>query len=386
MDSFFENMQRRKVDMNSKPIITFKNVSKTYTLYKNDRARFKSLFIKPRNPVTHKALDNISFEIRRGEAVGIMGDNGGGKSTLLKHVTGVTFPDEGEIEVNGMVAALLELTAGFVLEMTGRENIRLKGYILGLNDDEIDEIEQNVVDFAELGVYIDQPVRTYSSGMKMRLGFAINVNISPDILVIDEALAVGDASFKAKCKAKIRQIIETGVTVLYVSHNATSVEEICERSIFLKKGKLMFDGPTREAHLIYLIDKRKSQIDKRKEKIAELNKVIESATDDMLLTTERESLEKHYEKIEEFKDAGGLKITVDKEGVRYEAYEPLTIDDIDDLDFMELEELSKGDLEDLLSKADKEDGFFRVHGQDRAHYGRVKAARLLPCLRASHQQ
>ena len=135
----------------------------------------------------------------------------------------------------------------------------------------------------------------------MRLGFAINVNISPDILVIDEALAVGDASFKAKCKAKIRQIIETGVTVLYVSHNATSVEEICERSIFLKKGKLMFDGPTREAHLIYLIDKRKSQIDKRKEKIAELNKVIESATDDMLLTTERESLEKHYEKIEEFK-------------------------------------------------------------------------------------
>ena len=179
MDSFFENMQRRKVDMNSKPIITFKNVSKTYTLYKNDRARFKSLFIKPRNPVTHKALDNISFEIRRGEAVGIMGDNGGGKSTLLKHVTGVTFPDEGEIEVNGMVAALLELTAGFVLEMTGRENIRLKGYILGLNDDEIDEIEQNVVDFAELGVYIDQPVRTYSSGMKMRLGFAINVTSHP---------------------------------------------------------------------------------------------------------------------------------------------------------------------------------------------------------------
>ncbi len=300
MDSFFQNMNRRKVDMNSEPIITFKNVSKTYTLYKNDRARFKSLFIKPKNPVTHKALDNISFEIRKGEAVGIMGDNGGGKSTLLKHVTGVTFPDEGEIKVNGMVAALLELTAGFVLEMTGRENIRLKGYILGLDDNEIDKIEENVVEFAELGVYIDQPVRTYSSGMKMRLGFAINVNISPDILVIDEALAVGDASFKAKCKAKIRQIIETGVTVLYVSHNATSVEEICERSIFLKKGKLIFDGPTREAHLIYLIDKRKSQIDKRMEKIKELDKVIAEASEDMLLTTERESLEKHYEKIREF--------------------------------------------------------------------------------------
>ena len=300
MDSFFQNMNRREIDMNSEPVIVFKNVSKTYTLYKNDRARFKAIFIKPKNPTTHKALDNISFEIRKGEAVGIMGDNGGGKSTLLKHVTGVTFQDEGEIKVNGMVAALLELTAGFVLEMTGRENIRLKGYILGLTDAEIDDIEHKVVEFAELGVYIDQPVRTYSSGMKMRLGFAINVNISPDILVIDEALAVGDASFKAKCKAKIRQIIETGVTVLYVSHNATSVEEICERSIFLKKGKLIFDGPTKEAHLIYLIDKRKSQIDKRMEKIEELKKVINEASADMLLTTERESLEKHYEKIDEF--------------------------------------------------------------------------------------
>lgn len=264
MDSFFENMQRRKVDMNSKPIITFKNVSKTYTLYKNDRARFKSLFIKPRNPVTHKALDNISFEIRRGEAVGIMGDNGGGKSTLLKHVTGVTFPDEGEIEVNGMVAALLELTAGFVLEMTGRENIRLKGYILGLNDDEIDEIEQNVVDFAELGVYIDQPVRTYSSGMKMRLGFAINVNIEPDVLVVDEALAVGDASFKRKCKDKIKEIMGNGTTVLYVSHSADSVREICPRSIYLRKGTVIYDGTTEDTLKVYQEYKESQKAKKKK--------------------------------------------------------------------------------------------------------------------------
>ena len=213
----------------SDTIITFKNVSKTYILYKNDQARFKALFIKPRNPKTNKALNNVSFEIKRGESVGIVGDNGAGKSTLLKMITGVAFPDEGEIIVDGKVAALLELTAGFSLEMTGRENIYLKGYILGLEDDYIKEIEENIIEFAQLGDYIDQPVRTYSSGMKMRLGFAINVNIEPDVLVVDEALAVGDASFKRKCKDKIKEIMGNGTTVLYVSHSADSVREICPR-------------------------------------------------------------------------------------------------------------------------------------------------------------
>lgn len=277
MSEFFDNMNRLEVDKTSKPVIKFSNVCKTYTLYKSDQERFRALFIKPRHPILHKALDHVSFEVHKGEAVGIMGDNGCGKSTLLKTVTGVTFPDEGDVYVQGMVAALLELTAGFSTEMTGRENIYLKGYILGLNDDEIKIIEENVVDFAELGEYIDQPVRTYSSGMKMRLGFAINVNISPDILVVDEALAVGDAAFKAKCKNKIREIIETGVTVLFVSHNAAQVEEICERSIYMKKGVVMFDGPTKETHLVYLVDKRTTQIKKLKKKIAKLEKLIETS-------------------------------------------------------------------------------------------------------------
>ena len=226
----------------AQPIITFKNVSKTYTLYKDDKARFKALFIKPKNAKTNKALNNVSMVINRGEAVGIVGDNGAGKSTLLKMITGVAFPDEGEIIVDGKVAALLELTAGFSMEMTGRENIYLKGYILGLNDEYIRTIEERVIDFAQLGDYIDQPVRTYSSGMRLRLGFAININIEPDILVVDEALAVGDASFKKKCKDKISEIIKSGVTVLYVSHNENSVAEVCNRAIFLKKGQLVFDG------------------------------------------------------------------------------------------------------------------------------------------------
>ena len=241
----------------AEPIINFKNVSKTYILYKNDQARFKALFIKPKNPKTNKALNNVSFEINRGESVGIVGDNGAGKSTLLKKITGVAFPDDGEITLNGKVAALLELTAGFSMEMTGRENIYLKGYILGLEDDYIKTIEENIIEFAELGDYIDQPVRTYSSGMKMRLGFAINVNIEPDVLVVDEALAVGDATFKKKCKNKIKEIISAGTTVLYVSHSAASVKEICPRSIFLKKGTVIFDGPTEETLKVYEESKKK---------------------------------------------------------------------------------------------------------------------------------
>ena len=241
----------------SEPIITFDNVTKEYTLYKNDQERFKALFFKNKKAKINIALKGISFSINRGEAVGLIGDNGAGKSTILKHITGVAFPTEGEVTVKGKVAALLELTAGFSMQMTGRENIYLKGYILGLTDTEIKRLEERIVEFAELGDYIDQPVRTYSSGMKMRLGFAINVNIEPDVLVIDEALSVGDATFKKKCKQKIADTIKSGVTVLYVSHNAESVRELCTRAIYLKKGELIYDGPVDEALRIYQEDKAK---------------------------------------------------------------------------------------------------------------------------------
>ena len=241
------------------PIISFKNVSKEYTLYKSDRERFKALFIKSKKAKINKALKDVSFEIGKGESVGLIGDNGAGKSTILKHITGVAFPTTGEVYVGGKVAALLELTAGFSMEMTGRENIYLKGYILGLTDKEIKRIEERIIEFAELGDYIDQPVRTYSSGMKLRLGFAINVNIEPDILVIDEALSVGDATFKKKCKQKIADTIKSGVTVLYVSHNAESVKELCERAIYLKKGQLIYDGSVDEAIKIYQEDKAKKK-------------------------------------------------------------------------------------------------------------------------------
>ncbi len=250
----------------SEAIISFKNVSKEYTLYRNDRERFRALFIKPKGAKINKALKNVTFDVHRGESIGIIGDNGAGKSTILKMITGVAFPSEGEVHVGGKVAALLELTAGFSTEMTGRENIYLKGYILGLKDAYIREIEERIIDFAQLGDYIDQPVRTYSSGMKMRLGFAINVNIDPDILVVDEALSVGDASFKLKCKEKINEIIQSGTTVLYVSHNPQSVTEICSRALYLHKGELRYDGDVKEAYAQYTAEKERVKAKREAEK------------------------------------------------------------------------------------------------------------------------
>ena len=264
--------------MEREPIIIFDNVTKEYTLYKNDQERFRALFVKPRHAKINKALNGVSFTINSGESVGIIGDNGAGKSTLLKMITGVTFPTEGEITVRGKVAALLELTAGFSTEMTGRENIYLKGYILGLQDSYIREIEERIIEFAQLGDYIDQPVRTYSSGMKMRLGFAININIDPDILVVDEALSVGDASFKQKCKDKINEIIAAGTTVLYVSHNSQSVGEICTRALYLRKGKLIYDGGVQEALDTYQAFNEEEKAKKEaKKKEEEAKKAAETA-------------------------------------------------------------------------------------------------------------
>ena len=226
-------------------IISFKHVSKIYTLYRSSREQFCALFYDSKKFHKHKALDDVSFDIKRGESVAILGRNGAGKSTVLKMITGVAYPTSGDIYVKGRVSALLELTAGFSADMTGRENIRFKCYVLGLKDAEINEIEKKAIEFADLGEYIDQPVRTYSSGMRIRLGFAININTNPDILVIDEALSVGDAAFKKKCKQKINELISRNITVLYVSHNK-DIQDFCQRCIYLQKGKVIFEGTMEE--------------------------------------------------------------------------------------------------------------------------------------------
>ena len=234
--------------MNNDVVISFQNVSKVYKLYSSNRARLLGIFVKKVPYKNKKAVDNVSFTVERGDSVALFGKNGAGKSTVLKMITGVTFPTTGDIKVNGRVSALLELTSGFDQEFSGRENIYLKGHILGLKDSEIKALEDTIIEFSELEDYIDQPVRTYSSGMKSRLGFAINVNIKPEILIVDEALSVGDAAFKNKCKEKINDIIKNdNVTLLFVTHQTAVAEEFCKRGIVMKDGKLLFDGEVAEA-------------------------------------------------------------------------------------------------------------------------------------------
>ncbi len=228
---------------NSEPVIVFDQVNKTYKLYKNEKLRLLGAFIKKIPYTKKRANKNICFSIQRGETVAIFGKNGAGKSTLLKMITQVIYPTSGRVTVNGRVSALLELTAGFDPEFTGRENIYLKGTLMGLTQAQVRSYEDAIVNFAQLGDYIDQPVRTYSSGMKARLGFSININIEPEILIIDEALSVGDAAFRKKCKAKIDEVTSSdNVTVLLVTHSTAQAKNICKRGIVLKDGAIIYDG------------------------------------------------------------------------------------------------------------------------------------------------
>ena len=234
--------------MEQEIVIKFDKVTKKYKLYKNDKKRLLGLIFKNVQCKENKAVNNVSFNIAKGECVALFGKNGAGKSTVLKLITGVTYPTEGKIEVNGRVSALLELTSGFDPEFTGRENIYLKGQILGIADKEIKELEESIIEFAELGDYIDQPVRTYSSGMKARLGFSISANINPEILIVDEALSVGDEAFRKKCVKKINEITKNkNVTLLFVTHSTSIAKDFCKRGMVMKKGKVIFDGEIDEA-------------------------------------------------------------------------------------------------------------------------------------------
>lgn len=236
----------------NKVVIEFKNVTKRYKLYKSDKQRLIAVFSKRVKYKEKLAVNDVSFQIRRGESVAFLGKNGAGKSTILKMMTEVAFPTSGEIMIDGRVSALLELSSGFDMEMTGRDNIYLKGQLYGLKNSEIAELEDTIVDFAELDEYIDQPVRTYSSGMRARLGFAVSINIKPEILIVDEALSVGDKEFRKKCRQKVNEIIEKdNVTLVFVTHSIGMAKEFCKRGIVMKKGKLVYDSDIDDAIKYY---------------------------------------------------------------------------------------------------------------------------------------
>ena len=237
----------------SEVAIRVDDVSKLYKLYDKPSDRLKESLGLTRKKLykEHYALHNVSFDVKRGETVGIIGTNGSGKSTILKIITGVLNPSGGHVEIDGRISALLELGAGFNMEYTGIENIYLNGTMIGFSREEIDAKMQDILDFADIGDFEHQPVKTYSSGMFVRLAFAVAINIDPEILIVDEALSVGDVFFQAKCYKKFEDFKKMGKTILFVSHDLGSISKYCDRVVLLNRGKKLAEGTPKEMVSMY---------------------------------------------------------------------------------------------------------------------------------------
>lgn len=226
------------------PAVRATNLTKHYAVYRRPADRLIEMVTRRSRHTTLAALDDVSFEVAEGETVGIIGQNGAGKSTMLKLLVGVTAPTSGTLSARGTIASILELGAGFHPEFSGRDNAALNAAILGLSADEVKRKLPAILEFSELGSFLDRPVKTYSSGMYMRLAFSVAVNVDPDILIIDEALAVGDGHFQKKCIDKIREFQERGKTILFCSHALYYITSICKRTLWLDKGRAMRFGPS----------------------------------------------------------------------------------------------------------------------------------------------
>lgn len=228
-------------------VIEIKKLTKEYKMYPNKRDRLlEAVFPSMNRHEIFRALDEIELEVKRGEILGILGKNGAGKSTLLKIVTGVVAPTGGEVITNGKISSLLELGTAFNMELTGIENIYQHGQVMGLSKEQIEERKQEIIDFADIGDHLYQPVKTYSSGMFARLAFSCAINVDPDILIVDEVLSVGDMAFQLKCFKKFEQFKKKGKTILFVTHSITDVLKNCTRTIIINSGKKIFDGAVKE--------------------------------------------------------------------------------------------------------------------------------------------
>ncbi len=252
--------------------IIVKDVTKIYKMYDKPIDRLKES-LHPRHKEYHKkfyALNHISFEVKKGETVGIIGTNGSGKSTILKIITGVLSPSEGSVEVEGSISALLELGAGFNSDYTGIENIYMNGTMMGFSRKEMEAKLQDILDFADIGDFVYQPVKTYSSGMFVRLAFALAINVEPEILIVDEALSVGDVFFQSKCYRRMEEIRQKGTTILMVTHDMGSILKYCDRVVLLNRGNFVAEGVP--GHMVDLYKKiLANQMDSLKEELAEMN-------------------------------------------------------------------------------------------------------------------
>lgn len=273
--------------------IEVKEVTKIYKLYDRNRDRLIDSFGLSKTPryKEHYALNKMSFEIKKGETVGIIGTNGAGKSTVLKIITGVLNPTSGEVSINGRISALLELGAGFNPEYTGIENIYLNGTMLGFSREEITEKLDDILSFADIGDFVYQPVKSYSSGMFVRLAFAVAINIEPEILIVDEALSVGDVFFQAKCYKKFEDFKEKGKTILFVSHDLGSISRYCDRVILLNKGEKLSEGSPKEMIGLYKrllvnnFDADEAMKDNIMVDTSEMNDVTQASADEGVIDT-----------------------------------------------------------------------------------------------------
>ena len=265
--------------------IKVEEVTKLYKLYNSPVDRLKESLHPLRRKYHHDyfALKDINFELKKGEAVGVIGKNGSGKSTLLKILTGIIAPTSGSVIVNGRVSALLELGAGFNPELSGVHNVYFNGMLLGLSRDEIDQKLDDILSFADIGEYAVQPVKTYSSGMFVRLAFAVAINVEPDILVIDEALAVGDLRFQRKCKEKMHEYVDRGVSLLIVSHNMSDIRTMCRYGLYLKNGVQSFWGKSSDAVMHYVREEIKEEVRQQEQKLSNSYEGDKGGTGDIYL-------------------------------------------------------------------------------------------------------
>ena len=285
-----------------KGTIEVRDLSKVYYLYDKPSDRIRETFSirKKKYSKEHYALKNINLKINKGESIGIVGTNGSGKSTLLKLVTGVVTPTTGTIKTDGKIAALLELGAGFNPEYTGIENIYLNGPMMGYTEEDMKKRVPDIIEFADIGEFINQPVKSYSSGMFARLAFAVSINVEPDILIVDEALSVGDTRFQVKCIDKMRDLQESGTTILFVTHAIEQIKRFCTRAIWIKNGELIEDGEA--SQVVDLYDNFMKYGEKKIEKVNNEDEFRLPENSDYLAVIQKVSINKNmfktFEKLE----------------------------------------------------------------------------------------